>query len=161
VAFNTAVSPDGKRAYVTERVLVVERGVGGRTSGWFIGDSRGGTWLVTDTYNAVSVIDTDPKSATYNQEIARITVPDGAYDVAVSPGGERVYVTHSDGKTVSVIDADPSSPTYNQVIRTFTTDQNSTSGARTIAVGPDGTLYIPDYYDSTLYARKFDSQTAV
>jgi YVTN family beta-propeller protein len=143
--YNVAVSPDGTRTYVTQRVLVVERGVGGQTSGWFIGDSQGGTWLVTDSYSAVSVIDTDPNSATYNQEIARITIPDGAYDIALD--GTRAYVTSPDGKTVTVIDT-----RTNTVVGTFTTDENSTSTARTIAVGSDGVLYITDYYDNMVYA---------
>ena len=94
-------------------------------------DAQGNTWLVTDTYSAVSVINTDPASGTYNTTIATITLPDGAQDVAVSADGSRAYVTHSDGKTVTVIDT-----ATNQVIGTFTTDQNSPAGSNTSRWAP-------------------------
>jgi YVTN family beta-propeller protein len=130
-ARNVAISPDGTRAYA-----VVLNG--------FVGDMT--------APSTVSVIDTDPTSDTYNQEIARITVPDGAYDVAVSPDVTRVYVTHSDGKTVTVIDTGT-----NAVVDTFTTDDSAGSGTRAIAVGRDGTLYITDYDDNTLYINSFNT----
>ncbi|WP_197040267.1 YncE family protein [Mycobacterium sp. URHB0044] len=148
--YNVAVSPDGNRLYVTERVLVVDRGVGGQTSGWFITDDQGRNWLVTGTYSAVSVIDTNPASATYNTEIGRITVPAGAYDVAFSPDGSTAYVTHSDGKSVTMIDT-----RTNQVIRTFTTDQSSNAVSRRIAVGGNGKLYVTDSADNLLYVTSF------
>ena len=144
---NVAVNSYGTRAYVTARILVVERGVGGQTSGWFIGDSQGRTWLVTDEYSVVSVIDTDPESDTYNTEIATILVPDGASDVAVSTDGSRAYVTHSDGKTVTVIDT-----ATNAVLGTFTTDPTG-GGPQSITVDPDDdTLYIVDSTDGKVYA---------
>jgi YVTN family beta-propeller protein len=116
------------------------------TGGCFISDSQGRNWLVTDEYSTLSVIDTDPMSASYNKEIASITVPDGALDVALSPDGRRAYVTHSDGKTVTVVDT-----STNTVIGTFTTDSTSGSG-QLIAVSGDGNLYITDYTDGTVYA---------
>jgi YVTN family beta-propeller protein len=146
--FSVAVSPDGKQTYVTTRVITVERGVGGQTNGWFISDNQGRNWLVTDEYSSVSVIDTDPVSSTYNTEIARITVPDGATDVALGPDGQRAYVTQSDGKTVTVVGT-----TTNTVIDSFTTDSTS-GGGRLIAVGPDETLYITDADENKLYAVK-------
>jgi YVTN family beta-propeller protein len=156
--YNLAISPDGTRAYVTQRVLVVQRGVGGQTSGWFVSDSRGQNWLVTDTYSAVSVIDLNPASGTYNREIARMTVPDGAHDIAVSPDGSRAYVTHLDSKSVTVIDTES-----NAVLGTFTTDQTGGVGYnhRTVAVGSDGTLYITDFADNTLYASTVSDGTIV
>ena len=156
VAHNVAVSRDGTRAYVTEEVRVVEPASGGDSSRWLIRDAQGNTWVVTDTYSAVSVIDTDPASGTYNKTIATITVPDGAQDVAVSADGSRAYVTHSDGKTVTVIDT-----TTNQVIGTLTTDQNSTVGSQYITVGPDGRLYITDQADGTTYAVTVGDATAL
>ncbi len=150
--YNVAVSPDGNRLYVTERVLVVDRGVGGQTSGWFITDDQGRNWLVTGTYSAVSVIDTNPASATYNTEIGRITVPAGAYDVAFSPDGSTAYVTHSDGKSVTMVDT-----RTNQVIRTFTTDQSANSASRRIAVGGNGKLYVTDSGDNLLYVTSFST----
>ena len=156
VAHNVAMSRDGTRAYVTEEVRVVEPASGGDSSRWLIRDAQGNTWVVTDTYSAVSVIDTDPASGTYNKTIATITVPDGAQDVAVSADGSRAYVTHSDGKTVTVIDT-----TTNQVIGTLTTDQNSTVGSQYITVGPDGRLYITDQADGTTYAVTVGDATAL
>jgi YVTN family beta-propeller protein len=156
--YNVAASPDGKRLYVTYGVTQVARGVGGQTSGEFITDSRGQNWLITGRYSAVSVIDTNPASATYNTEIARITVPAGAQDVAFSPDGKTAYVTSWDGKTVTLIDT-----ATNTVINSFTTDQ-TTAGPRSIGfygdgyftrlvtVAPDGTLYITDYTDGKVYA---------
>jgi YVTN family beta-propeller protein len=117
---------------------------------------QGNTWVVTDTYSAVSVIDTDPASGTYNETIATITVPDGAQVVAVSTDGSRAYVTHSDGKTITVIDT-----ATNQVIGTFITDQNSTAGWQYITVGPDGRLYITDQADGTTYAVTIGDATAL
>jgi YVTN family beta-propeller protein len=163
--YNVAASPDGKRLYVTYGVVQVARGTGGSTSGEFITDSQGRNWLVTGRYSAVSVIDTDPTSATYNTEIARITVPAGAQDVALSPDGKTAYVTSWDGKTVTLIDT-----TSNTVINSFTTDQTS-AGPRSIGfygdgyftrfvtVAPDGTLYISDYADGKAYVATV-SQTA-
>jgi YVTN family beta-propeller protein len=137
-----AVSSDGSRAYATVTVRVVEPFTGGSSNGEVITDAEGNSWSVTDTYSIVSVIDTNT-----NTEIATIPVRDGAWDVAVSPDGSRAYVTHDDGKTVTVIDTDT-----NTVIGTFTTDQGSTSAANTLTVGSDGTLYITDFADGTVYA---------
>ena len=118
--------------------------------------------MVTGGYSAVSVIDTEPGSVNYNKEIARIIVPLGVQDVAVS--GSNVYVTSGDGKTVTVINR-----ANNALVGTFTTDQTSSGGraiylpddwyplynvaafTRYITVGQNGTLYITDYTDGTVY----------
>ena len=104
--YNLALSPDEKRLYVTYGVQTVARGVGGLPYGYFITDEQGTPWLVTGGYQAVSVIDIDPNSPTYETELARITVPAGAQDVVFSPDGRRAYVTAWDGKTVTVIDTE-------------------------------------------------------
>jgi YVTN family beta-propeller protein len=114
--------------------------------------------VVDDIFTAksrVAVIDTNPTSATYNTEIASISVPDGAQDVVVSPDGTRVYVTEGDGKTVTVIDA-----ATNTVLGIFTTDQ--TSGGyvvRSIAVGPNGAIYVTDSTDGKIYVSTVDTST--
>ena len=160
---NVAVSPDGKRAYVTYGVTIVERGVGGQSSGYFISDAQGQNWMVTGGYSAISVIDTDPASANYNKEIARITVPLGAQDLTVS--GNTLYVTNWDNKTVTTINT-----ATNAAVGSFSTDQTSPGrGAiylpsddwplypiavysRYITVGSNGTIYVTDYADGKVYA---------
>jgi YVTN family beta-propeller protein len=159
--YNLAVSPDGNRVYVTYGVTQVERNVGGFPNGEFITDSRGVSWHVYGRYNAVSVIDTNPTSATYKQEIARITVGAGAQDIALNTDGTRAYITSWDGKTVTVINTATSPLT---AIGIFTTDQTSASPrefilisepvflfTRFITVGANGVLYVTDYTNNALY----------
>ncbi len=56
------------------------------------------------TAGTVSVIDSDPTSATLNTVIASITVGVKPQIVAINPNGATAYVTNSVGNTVSVID---------------------------------------------------------
>ncbi|MBP1821149.1 beta-propeller fold lactonase family protein [Mycobacterium sp. OAE908] len=97
---------------------------------------------VGDYSQKVAVIDTDPTSATYNTVLAQVVVQ----TTAVSPDGSRRYTLQSDGKTVVV-----SNTSTNAAIGAFTTDQNSSAGARSIAVAPNGTLYIADAADNKVY----------
>lgn len=102
-----AITPDGARAYVTS------------------------TWGTS-----VSVIDTDPASATFNQVVAApgpFAVPGPSW-VGVTPDGDRVYVANGSG--VSVIDADPGSATYDTVTATVT---GGLAGPQRLAITPDGT----------------------
>jgi YVTN family beta-propeller protein len=159
--YDVAVNGDGTRAYVAEGVETVARGVGGQSNGEFIVDDHGNNWLVTGSYGAVSVIDTDPNSATYQKEVAFIKVPADAESVTLSKDGKFAYVTSWDGKTVTVID-----PTTNAIVGSFTTDQTSASPrdiyvdiypipypTRYITVDPNnGTLWVTDYTDNTVYA---------
>jgi YVTN family beta-propeller protein len=169
---NVAVSPDGKRAYVTFGATIAERGVGGQSNGSFFTDAQGVSWMVTGGYSGVSVIDTDPTSSNFNKEIARIIVPLGVHDVAAS--GNSLYVTSGDGKTVTVINT-----VTNTLAGMFTTDQTASGGraieimvypygdeypeygisagsitafTRYITVGPNGTVYVSDYTDGKAYA---------
>jgi DNA-binding beta-propeller fold protein YncE len=159
---NVALSPDGKRAYVTYSVTIAERGVGGQPYGSFFTDSTGSNWMITGGYSAVAVIDTDPTSATYNKQIARILVPLGVQDLVVS--GNNLYVTNPDNMTVTVIDR-----TTNSIVGKFGTDQSAAgrppiellpgawisyvpSSARYISVDKNGVLYITDYADGKMYA---------
>jgi YVTN family beta-propeller protein/VCBS repeat-containing protein len=110
-ATNVAISPDGKRTYAIVGPVA---------------------WAPQDAVS-ISVIDSDPTSATYNTQIATINLP-GAIDVAFSPDSRRAYVLMSDRKTVRVIDT-----ATNSVVGYFTV-----SGAASIAVAPNGTVYLTD-----------------
>jgi DNA-binding beta-propeller fold protein YncE len=90
----------------------------------------------------VAVVDINPASATYNEMTARLT----GGGSAVSPDGSRRYVLQADGKTVNVYNT-----ATNAVIGSFVTDQGSAAGARSIAVGPDGTVYVADAGDNKVY----------
>jgi hypothetical protein len=169
---SVAVSPDGKRAYVTFGATIAERGVGGQSNGSFFTDAQNVSWMVTGGYSGVSVIDTDPTSGNFNKEIARIIVPLGVHDLAAS--GSSLYVTSGDGKTVTVINT-----ANNALAGIFTTDQTASGGraieiivypygaeypeygipvvsvtafTRYITVGPTGTVYVTDYTDGKAYA---------
>ena len=164
---NIAVSPDGKRVYVAYSATTVARGTGGHTSGSFITDAQGVSWLITGGMGGVSVIDTDPASATYNKEIARILVPGWAQDLVVS--GDRLYVTEWDDMSVTVIDTKT-----NAIIGSFTTDQTRSGRSlwvygyyewwdvwdslfsvaafsRYITASPDGKVYVTDYGNGAAY----------
>ena len=164
---NVAVNSTGTRAYVTYTAMVVERGVGGQSSGYFISDAQGQTWMVTGSYSAVSVIDTNPMSDTYNKEIARIVVPLGVQDAAV--GGSELYVTSNDGRSVTVIDT-----ATNTLTAVITTDDTASGWraiylpdnewyafypiaayTRYVTVATDGTVYVTDYTDGKLYISQF------
>jgi YVTN family beta-propeller protein/VCBS repeat-containing protein len=165
---NVAVSPDGKRTYVTYGVTILERGVGGQPYGSFVTMPDGTTWMYTGGYQGVSVVDTDLSSPTYNKEIARIIVALGVGDLAV--GGGNLYVTNSDEKSVTVIDT-----ATNRIVGTFATDQSAStrepiyisidgyamfyvwSWNRYLTVGPNGTVYVTDYGDGTMYAVRVGS----
>ena len=141
-----AISADGKRAYAPAG-YVTEGGL---------------------AYSEVSVIDTDPTSATYNTQIATISLPTdssglfysdygGVFDVAFSPDGKRAYVTSFDGKTTTAIDT-----VSDTVIGSFTIDEGPADSNlhRSLAVAADGTLYIVDA-DGTMYVVTVgDSSTA-
>jgi YVTN family beta-propeller protein len=104
----------------------------------------------------VSVIDTDPLSATYNQVTDTIDVGTNPYGVAVVPDGTRAYVTNSADGTVSVIDTDPTSGTYNQVIGSPIVVGNNPTG---LAVSPDGTpqrAYVANSNDGTVSVIDID-----
>jgi DNA-binding beta-propeller fold protein YncE len=101
----------------------------------------GGTAWAYDPPVSISAIDSDPTSSTYNTQIATIALP-GAYDVAFSPDSRRAYVLMNDGKTVRVVDTATSS-----VVGYFTVP-----GANSIAVAPNGTVYLTHAAAGTVYA---------
>src|SRR2546425_6334661 len=117
---NIAITPNGTRAYVA-------------------GPEIGGP-------STVSVIDTDPSSSTYNAVVATVTVGNTPFGVAVTPDGAFAYVTNSRdsnvsrGTGVSVINT-----ASNTVVATVTLPPAGHTGARGIAISPDGTrAYVVD-----------------
>jgi YVTN family beta-propeller protein len=90
----------------------------------------------------VSIIDTDPDSPIYLTE----TYMTERYS-AVSLDGTRLYVPETDGKTISVYDT-----ATNVKVGSFVTDQQASTGPRGLYFAPNGTLYIADPGDNTVYA---------
>jgi len=80
-----AVNPNGKRAYV---VVDIPGGYSGK-----------GNIDATSHTGAVDVIDT-----TKNEVIARVSVGNYPYEVAVTPDGNEVYVVNYGSNTTSIID---------------------------------------------------------
>ena len=108
-----AITPDGKRAYVTNH-----------------------------TAHTISVIDADPASATWNTVIYTIAAADGLgasadpWGIAIDPNG-LAYVADAAGNQVYVIDTNPASSAYNTVVRTYA-DPNGAHSAAQVAVTPNG-----------------------
>lgn len=108
--YGIAFTPDGRRAYVTN----------------FGGAPTPGT---------VSVIDTDPTSATYNTVIATVDTTFFPYSAVASLDGSVVYVVHGPG-SLSVIET-----ATNKVIKNIILGRDAS--AQNIALSPDGnTVYI-------------------
>jgi len=107
-----AITPDGKRAYVPNH-----------------------------TAHTISVIDTDPASATWNTIIHTITVADGLnadpFDVDIAPDG-LAYVTDYFSNTINVIDTNPASPSYNTVVHIYTDPRGAVHGSAQVRVAPGG-----------------------
>ena len=74
---------------------------------------------------------------------------------AVSPDGTRLYVPEPDGKTITVYDT-----ATNAKVGSFVTDNQANTSFRGIYVAPNGTLYIADPGDNTLYAVTIGGATS-
>jgi YVTN family beta-propeller protein len=136
-----AVSPDGKRVYVSgwvsQKVSVIDTDttsptyntvtavipVSGEARGIALSPTGNLAYITLDT-GGVDVIVTAPSSHQFNQVIAHI--PDagpygGIHGVASSLDGRFTYVTVANGQNkVYVIDSEPFSATFNSTIGTFT-----------------------------------------
>ena len=109
-SYGIAFTPDGRRAYVTV--------LGG-----------------TPTPGTVSVLDTDPTSATYNTVIATVTTAFFPYGAVASLDGSVVYVVNGSG-SLSIIET-----ATNTVIRNIALGRGT--DAPHIALSPDGnTVYV-------------------
>ena len=137
---SVAITPDGKRAYVTgsisDTVSVIDTIsntletaglpilVGSFPTGVAITPDGNFAYVANLFDNSVSVICTDPTSArcAYNTVVATITAGIGASPVAVAttPQGAEAYVTNAGSNTVSVICTDSTSVScpFNTVVAT-------------------------------------------
>ena len=156
------LSPDGNTLYTNTLDGVVAIDVrGGSTQGTVIATypSRPYVYGVavspdnTRLYLAISdsvtssvcIIDMDPASSTYQQEIATIDAI-GVTGAAVSGDGKLLYVSQETARVVSVIDVDPQSPTYQQVLGTYAVSAQPNG----VALTPDGTRLYTANSDATL-----------
>ena len=76
----------------------------------------------------------NPAGVTHQGTVASTNVGSGPVFVAMTPDGDRAYVTNGSGGSVSVIDTDPTSATYNYVAATIAVAANPF----TVAVSPNG-----------------------
>ena len=76
----------------------------------------------------------NPAGVTHQGTVASTNVGSGPAFVAMTPNGDRAYVTNSSSNSVSVIDTDPNSATFNDVMATIAVAANPF----TVAVSPDG-----------------------
>jgi 6-phosphogluconolactonase (cycloisomerase 2 family) len=129
-AENVALSPDGKHVYVAasdDNALAV-----------FSRNAASGALTFLD-----AVWDTD----------AGVGGLDGAYSAAVSPDGKHVYVAANDEGALSVFSRDATSGalTFVEVERDGVSGVDGLSGARAVALSPDGAhVYVAAYYDDAL-----------
>ena len=70
--------------------------------------------------------------------------------------GGRLYVPEPDGKTITVYDT-----ATNAKVGSFITDNQANTSFRGIYFAPNGTLYIADPGDNTLYAVTIGGATVV
>jgi YVTN family beta-propeller protein len=136
--YGVAFSPDGAKAYVSNRdsgtVSVINTSNNTVTATVTVGTSPEGVAFSTDGTKAyvantasasVSVIATSNNTVTDT-----ITVGNAPRGVAVSPDGTKVYVANDDSNNVSVIDT---------ATNTVTTTITVGNDPRFVAVSPDGT----------------------
>ena len=148
--WGVAFSPDGTKAYVTNRVTndvsVIDTSTNTVTATIAVGDlplgvafSPDGTKAYVPNFidNTVSVINTSD-----NTVAATIAVGNRPWDVAVSPDGTTAYVANYSPSTVSVINT-----STNTVTATITVGTSPNS----VAVSPDGTkAYVANYSNNTV-----------
>jgi YVTN family beta-propeller protein len=128
-----AITPDGTRAYVTNSDVTNPPSFPGP--------------------GTVSVIDTST-----NAVGAPITVGTYPLQVAITPDGNRAYVTNYYSYTVSVIDTNPSDTAYNTVVGTIPVGYLPVG----IAITPDGSrAYVANQVSSTVSVIDTNSNTVI
>ena len=147
--YGVAVSPNGTRAYVTNQasntVSVVNTATNAVVATITVGSaptavtvSPDGTRAYVANNNTVSVINTTTNTVTNT-----ITTNGGqAYGIAVSPNGQRVYLTQTGNNRVSVINT-----ATNTVLTTIAVGSTPAG----ITVSPDNTrVYVANYSSNTV-----------
>jgi predicted outer membrane repeat protein len=144
-SFDVAVSPDGQNVYVaayTDNAIV--RFTREATDGNL---TYGGIWHDNEALQATV--------ASPAHEANQVNALEGAAGVAISPDGQYVYVTAYLDDALTVFDRDGGdggrlSPRQ-ELVRFIFTERPALSGARGIAVTPDGTaVYVAAYDDSAV-----------
>jgi YVTN family beta-propeller protein/parallel beta-helix repeat protein len=150
-----AVTPDGKKAYVTDRwgvnVSVVDTAtntvtdtvkVGSDPYGVAISPDGKKVYVANSGSNNISIINTDANTVT-----ATVPVGNQPEGIAITPDGKKVYVANSGNSstpddTVSVID------TATNMVTATVHVGNYSSG---VAVNPDGKkVYVANLYNRTV-----------
>lgn len=154
IAGPTVFTPDGSRAYITidgsygsiSQVKVINTSshtvsqtiqLPIPTSPQGLAATNDGTRIYVTGWVArnVSVIDSNPKSPTYNNVIEVISVAGEARDIALNPSGSLAYVTLDTGG-VDVIVTTPSSTQFNRVISHI--NAGPLGGIHGVAISLDG-----------------------
>ncbi|WP_167097034.1 beta-propeller fold lactonase family protein [Mycobacterium sp. DL592] len=122
--------------------------VGGRPEAIAFGSGPSGTgsyaYVANFLSNSVSVIDTDPTSATYNTVLANVVVGGEPTDITVSADGKHLYVAQSYTNSVAIIDT-----ATNALTTSIATTANG--GPTSIATSGDGAhVYVTNLYSNTI-----------
>jgi len=151
-----AITPDGKRAYITlpaansvlafdipTRRVLTAIPVGRRPQGIVILPDGKHAYVANNRSNNVTAIDIDPQSPTYHRVLASpqspIKVGSLPSSLAVSAFGPVVMVLNSGDGTLSIVDAASDVGTFNRVTSTVPIG----GGGNDIQISPDGTrVYI-------------------
>ena len=142
------VSPDGSLVYVTnydaDSLAVIQSATNTVTTTIPVGSNPIGaalnplgTLIYVANSSSVSVINAGAEAV-----VSTIADQDRAFEVAVSPGGNRLYVTERSSDTVGV---------YNTTTNAFVATYGVGNRPEGIAINPAGTrVYVVNYGDSTV-----------
>ena len=130
-----AITPDGGRVYIPSRststVFVIDTGTNTVAATIPVNlaqnDNSTAVAIASDgsrayvTYNTaefrIAVIDTDPASLTFNQQISTIaTTGNELNSIAINSNSQRAFVTNGNTDEMLIIDTDPTSPDFHTQI---------------------------------------------
>ncbi len=147
--YTTIVSRDGSKVYVSNW--------GGRIPG--PGDTTDGTYpVVVDPRTGIPISGTvSVINTASNQVIKTITVDRHPCGMALSPAGDRLYVTNANSDTVSVIDTNTDEVIRSLLVTLTTTKVGQTktpvlgSSPNAVAVSPDGaTIFVANASENAI-----------